>query len=124
MIYADTDFFLALLKESDWLKQKAVRIYNQHKSDIFTSNITIVELLLLAKRFNIDSERLLVSVFQLVRVVGISKNDALAVAHCIKKYNLNVFDAFHSVLCGNSPIISSDKVYDKIFDNRIKLEDH
>jgi len=36
MIYADTDFFLALLKEADWLQRRAKRVYEKYKGQITT----------------------------------------------------------------------------------------
>ncbi|MEZ0319946.1 MAG: PIN domain-containing protein [Pyrobaculum sp.] len=44
MIYADTDFFLALLKEGDRLHNKALEILEKYKGRITTSVITFVEL--------------------------------------------------------------------------------
>jgi hypothetical protein len=37
LIYADTDFFLALLKESDWLKGSAERLLQQYSRRICIS---------------------------------------------------------------------------------------
>ncbi len=50
MIYADTDFFLALLKPKDWLKQGAERLLVEHKGELVTSPVTLTELLLLGVR--------------------------------------------------------------------------
>ena len=60
MIYADTDFFLALLKDSDWLKQGAQHLAEQYKGKIWTSPPTLIELLLLAAEYHLDPERLLI----------------------------------------------------------------
>ncbi|MEW5955727.1 MAG: pilus assembly protein, partial [Candidatus Micrarchaeota archaeon] len=61
MPYADTDFFIALLKESDWLKTSAGKSYSEYKDDLWTSVATVIELMLLAKRLGIDAEQLIVS---------------------------------------------------------------
>ncbi|WP_456398062.1 PIN domain-containing protein [Palaeococcus sp. (in: euryarchaeotes)] len=54
MIYADTDFFLALLKPDDWLKENARKILEKYRGDITTSDATFIELLLLAERYGLD----------------------------------------------------------------------
>jgi len=90
MIFADTDFFLALLKPKDWLKD-GERFKGRCRA-IWQSMRSILKGLmnLLAKRYNLDldDERLLKS------------------AIYIKNCNVNVFDAFHAVQCGGT-IISS-----------------
>ncbi|WP_240911842.1 hypothetical protein [Thermococcus sp. M36] len=70
----NTDFFLALLKPNDWLKDNAKRIYERYKGDITTSETTFIELLLLAKRFNLDPVRI--------------------TADYMKEHNLNPLNAF------------------------------
>ncbi len=74
MIYADTDFFLALLKKDDWLKQKAEHIYKKNKGKIWTSLIAVIEMLLLAEEYNLDPERLVVDVLEIVEVRGMDIN--------------------------------------------------
>jgi len=34
MIYADTDFFIALVKDDDWLQQRAATLAEEHEGDI------------------------------------------------------------------------------------------
>jgi hypothetical protein len=50
-IYADIDFFLALLKPSDWLKEKAKNLASEYIGRITTSDTTFIELMLLAKKY-------------------------------------------------------------------------
>ena len=42
MIYADTDFFLALLKPDDWLKEAAMRLCKQHRGELSTREMARV----------------------------------------------------------------------------------
>jgi len=49
-MYADLDFFLALLKKNDWLKSKAEKIYKDNYKEIWTSTITLQEIILYAVR--------------------------------------------------------------------------
>ena len=121
-MYADTDFFLALLKKGDWLKNGAEDIYRKHSKEIWTSPITLIELLLLAERYFLDPEDVIVDVLQLVELRGGEPNIFLLAAHRMKEDKLNVFDALHVAFCGKDMIISSDKKYDKIGLQRMKLE--
>lgn len=117
MIYADTDFFLALLKPNDWLKKNAKKILKEYKGQITTSEVTFIELMLLAKRYNLDPIRLASSV---MAICNIEDTKYLKAAIYIKEYGVNVFDAFHAANC-QGRIISSDNVYDKLGIERIDL---
>ena len=118
MIYADTDFFLALLKPKDWLKEGAKKLLEKYKGEITTSVITFVELMLLAKRYELDPIELTSSVMALC---NIDDERLLRAAICIKEHNINVFDAFHAAYCGDT-IISSDTIFEKLGIKRIRLE--
>ncbi len=122
MPYADTDFFLAMAKKEDWLKSGAEKIYNENKGKIDTSIITLVELFLLSERKGLDPEVVAGSVFKVSNVERLSITEAMQIAHNIKHENVNVFDAFHSVLAGDKEIISSDDVYEKLGKDRIILK--
>ncbi|MEX2684266.1 MAG: type II toxin-antitoxin system VapC family toxin [Candidatus Sigynarchaeota archaeon] len=118
MIYADTDFFLALLKPSDWLKKNAERIKTEHEGDISTSEVAFIELLLLSKRFHLDPVKLTSAV---MAICNIDDDKYLKAAINIVKGG-NVFDAFHAAHCDGT-IISSDDVFEKLFGlKRIPLE--
>ncbi len=121
--YADTDFFLAIIKESDWLKSRAEKIYERNKGNISTSLATILELLIIAKREGLDPEITMEAVLEISSVDELSKDRIFAAAHLIKHKNFNVFDAFHAVLAGEKMIISSDSIYDKIGLSRLRLEE-
>ena len=121
MPYADSDFFLAILKESDWLSRKAETILDEHKNNIWTSCWTLVEILMLAKEFGLDPEAVIISINKLVRIEG-SVNTILSAAHLMKEKGMKTFDALHAVSCGHDKIISSDSVFDNICIERIKLE--
>jgi len=59
LIYADTDFFLALMRESDWLNEPAESLLRQYAGRIRISRAVLIEFLLLARREDADPERLL-----------------------------------------------------------------
>src|SRR3989338_6205464 len=123
MIYAESDFLLALIKSSDWLKSNAEKIYNEHKNknNIITSTATIVEVALVCERLNLNVEDAIGSIFSMAEVEGITKEEAMEAAYLIKNENFSVFDAFHAALSRGRPIVSSEHIYDKIGKPRIKL---
>ena len=123
MIYADADFFLALLKKSDWLKKPAKRLLDRYRGSIWTSPATLIELLLVAAEYQLDPEQLLVDVLQLAELRGGDVGVFLRAAGYVKEQGVNVFDSLHAAWCGpGSKIISSDKVFDRLGLERIALE--
>lgn len=118
--YADSDFFLALLKDSDWLKEKAKKIYEKNKESIYISPFTIVELMVVCVRENIPLRKTL---FQISRIAGLTsiKWDLFFKAAEYVEQGASIFDslliAFSKesdlAFSEESEIISSDKVYEK-----------
>lgn len=122
MIYADTDFFLALMKGPDWLKENARQLLEEHRGDLWTSHVALIDLLLLAAKFKLDPERLLVDVLELVKIDGADSSIYLQAAHLMKQYGSGVFDSLHAAHCGpGRKILSSDRVFDKLGLARIDL---
>ncbi|MBI2578107.1 MAG: pilus assembly protein [Candidatus Aenigmarchaeota archaeon] len=114
MVYADTDFFLAMIKKEDWLKTGAKKIYEEYKGSIETSVLTLAGLLLVAKRENLDMENIVASIFQIADIKGMTIKQGMEIVNHIKNNNLGVFDAFNAVLAEGQPIISSDRKYGKL----------
>ena len=121
-MFADTDFLLALIKDSDWLKKNAIKILKEHKGKIKTSLSVMIEIALLCKRLKINILQVFTNIFEIIEVNEETYSTCIQAAVYIEKYNLNVFDAFHAAHCGNDKIISSDSAYDSIGLERIKLE--
>lgn len=119
---ADTDFILALIKDSDWLKQKALNILKEHKGKIHTSLSVMMELALICKRLNIDVLGTFANVFEIINVTPETYDVCMRAALYMKKYGLNVFDSFHAAHCVDGKIISSDSAYEKVGLERVKLE--
>ncbi len=115
-MFADTDFLLALIKDSDWLKQNAMKIFKEHKGKIRTSIAVMIELALICKRLKMHVLETFTNIDESSYAV------CLRAALYIEKYGLNVFDSFHAAFCFGDKIISSDSAYDKIGIDRIKLE--
>ncbi|MEK6821236.1 MAG: PIN domain-containing protein [archaeon] len=124
-MYADDDFLLALLKESDWLKETAVHVYEEQGEKIWTSCFALQEILIIARRENLDPEKAMAQVFELVdvRPVELDLGYCQKAAALMNHYSMTTFDTFHVLACGGDPIISSDKKYDSVGLKRIKLEE-
>ena len=118
---ADTDFLLALIKERDWLKDKAIKLLNKYKGKINTSVSVMIELALICKRFKINVLETFANILEIVHVNEESYAVCMKAALYIQKHRLNVFDSFHAAYCDDE-IISSDSVYEKIGIKRICLE--
>ena len=82
------------------------------------------ELFLIAKRLDLDPEKLLLNVLELAHFDDEETNAFLTASRHIKHDKVNVFDAIHAAHCGkHNTIISSDKVFDRLGIKRIKLND-
>ncbi|MBS3071677.1 PIN domain-containing protein [Candidatus Pacearchaeota archaeon] len=123
--YADSDFFLALLKDSDWLKEKAKKIYEKNKNSIYISPFTVVELMIVCNRENIPLKETL---FHISRIAGLTfvKWDLFFRTVDYIEKGANIFDALlmafakesEIAFSEESEIISSDKIYGK-FDFKV-----
>ncbi|HUB92635.1 MAG TPA: hypothetical protein VL945_01620, partial [Candidatus Saccharimonadales bacterium] len=101
----------------DWLKKNAVRILGDYKYRIEASESVFVELMLVAKRYNLDPMQLTSDV---MKICQIEDTTYLKAAYFIKK-GAGVLDAFHASHVTDQ-IISSDSIYDRLEIKRIKLE--
>lgn len=117
MVYADTDFFLALLKPNDWLKERATKIYLEYQGNIHTSLITFLEIMLIAKKFNLPPIQ---TTAALIKITHYNDLIPLTAAKYIED-GVGVFDAFHAAQC-DGKILSSDRIYDKLGIERITIE--
>lgn len=120
-MYADTDFFIALFKGSDWLKEPALGLLKKYQGNISASWATVCELLLLCDRLGMDPKKTMVCLHEIADVEGVSRHVTIGASHIMKQYNVNAMDALHACLCGGK-IISSDKVFDKLGISRVKLD--
>ncbi|MBI4014498.1 MAG: PIN domain-containing protein [Candidatus Aenigmarchaeota archaeon] len=122
MPYADTDFLMALIKPSDWLKQDAEQFLRKYNGSLWTSPVAIIESLLVIRKFGMDAKEVVVSLYELVDVPLMNRETALAAASFIQDEGMNVFDAFHAAFAMNDFIISSDDVFEKAGLRRIALK--
>jgi len=123
LIYADTDFFLALLKESDWLKEPAERLLRRYAGQICVSPAVLIEIMLLARREKVDPERMVEDVLSMATLKGGNPAVFLQAAGLMNEHRASALDALHAAFCGHEDrLISSDKVFDRLGMKRIPLE--
>jgi len=122
MIYADTDFFIALVKDDDWLQKRAATIAAEHQGDIYTSRATLLELLMISDRFEFDQMEALSYVLDIASVPE-DETVLFQAADYMEQYGLTAFDAYHVAYADHDPIISSDKSFDDVTDSRISIEE-
>ena len=124
-MYADTDFILALIKESDWLKENAESLFSLHEKEIWTSPFALQEILMIAYRERYDIQKVMNQVNLLIQIhpVQLTAEMCRKAAWLMNENKLTPFDAFHALACGDDSIISSDQKYDAAGLKRIKLEE-
>jgi hypothetical protein len=120
-MYAETDFLLALIKNEDWLGDAAEAVYRDRRDELWTSQFTLIELLLVAYRENRDTERVVTNAADLVDVRG-DVDTVVAAATYVEDHGFTPFDALHLVESGGDTIVSSDEAYDG-FAPRVDLRD-
>jgi hypothetical protein len=120
-MYVETDFILALLKDSDWLKNNAEKIYEEEREKLWTSRYTLIELLVVSDREDWNPMKIISGANQLVRVEGDVEDIKAASSH-MEENNFTAFDALHLIASGEDKIVSSDKDYDE-HSERLKLEE-
>lgn len=119
--YADSDFFLAILKNSDWLKEKAKKLYNENKDDIWVSPFTVVEIMIVCKREDILIKETLVQMSRIAKLEFVPWEIFFKACDYISE-GATVFDSLLMAFCGENKIISSDKVYEKFGFEVIELK--
>jgi hypothetical protein len=119
-MYAETDFLLALIKDEDWLGDAAEAVYRAHRDELWTSQFTLIELLLVAYRERRDAERVVTNAAKLVEVRG-DVDTVVAAATYVEDHGFTPFDALHLVESDGDTIVSSDGAYDG-FSARLDLK--
>ena len=109
-MYAETDFLLALIKDDDWLGDAAESVYREHRDELWTSQFTLIELLLVAYREERDTERVVSNAASLVEIRG-DVETVITAATYVEDHGFTPFDALHLVESDGDTIVSSDDVY-------------
>ncbi|AGB38624.1 type II toxin-antitoxin system VapC family toxin [Natronococcus occultus] len=112
-MYAETDFLLALIKDDDWLGEAAESVYREHRDELWTSQFTLIELLMVAYREERDTERVVSNAANLVEVRG-DVETVVTAATYVEDHGFTPFDALHLVESNGDTIVSSDDAYDGV----------
>lgn len=118
-MYVETDFLLALIKDEDWLGDAAETVYRENRTDLWTSQFTLTELLLVAYREDRDAERVVTNAANLLEIRG-DVETVVAAATYVEDHGFTPFDALHLVESGDDTIVSSDEAYEE-FSSRLDL---
>lgn len=110
-MYAETDFLLALIKDEDWLGDVAESVYRDHQDELWTSQFTLIELLLVAYREGRDAERVVTNAAELMEVRG-DLDAVVAAATYVEDHGFTPFDALHLVESDGDVVVSSDSAYE------------
>lgn len=119
-LYVETDFILALIKDDDWLQDRAEAIYAERGDELWTNRDTLIELMMVAYREGWNVERVVADTNALFEVTG-DTDSVLAAASHVQEHGFTPFDALHLVNSKRAPIVSSDDSYDE-FSERLPLE--
>ncbi|QCS43676.1 PIN domain-containing protein [Natrinema versiforme] len=121
MIYADTDFFIALVKD-DRLQDRGVEIALENEGEIYTSRATLLELLVISDRFEFDRMEALTYALE---IASVPEDEAVLfqAADYMEQSGLTAFDAYHVAYADEGPIVSSDKSIGEVAADRIAIEE-
>ncbi|MBI5176938.1 type II toxin-antitoxin system VapC family toxin [Candidatus Micrarchaeota archaeon] len=119
-IYLDADFFLAILKPSDWLKKSAISYWrdNAGKHEFSTSSLTLMEIWFYLNRAGLNGEvpaALGDVILMGVQVLPVSSDDLLGAARKFQDTRLTPMDALHAHMALRfDAIVSTDSAFDSV----------
>lgn len=121
-VYVETDFLLALAKDSDWLQSSAEDALEEY--EVETSTFSYLELLLARERYEFDYIPLVANLLELVPVGNDQERQIVLKATNYYEEGMTPFDAFHAATAETRglDVLSSEGDYDDIEVSRIPLE--
>ena len=121
-VYVETDFLLALAKDSDWLTDRAEEELEEH--DVVTSTYSYLEILLISERHEFDYVKLFSNMLDVVPVETEEERQIVLKAVNYFEDGMAAFDAFHAATAETRghPILSSDRAYENVDPERLPLE--
>ncbi|MDQ2052165.1 PIN domain-containing protein [Natronolimnohabitans sp. A-GB9] len=121
-VYVETDFLLALAKDSDWLQQSAEEALDEY--DVETSTFSYLELLLARERYEFKYVPLVANLLELVPVRNEEERQIVLKAVNYYDEGMTAFDAFHAATAETRSlnVLSSEKDYEDIEVERVPLE--
>jgi predicted nucleic acid-binding protein len=125
MVYVETDFLIALTKDSDPLKENAEGVLRDEGVEVSTSVLAYAEFLLLADRYDIERVRAISNLLDIVPVVPEEHSQAvLKAAKYQEEHGMTTFDSIHAGLAESrgARILSSEQDYNALDMERVPLE--
>ncbi|XGI84061.1 PIN domain-containing protein [Halorutilales archaeon Cl-col2-1] len=121
-VYVETDFLIALVKDDDWLQERAEEALEER--DVVTSPFSYLELLIIRERHEYDYVRLFSNLLEVVPAGSDDENQAVLKAIDYYEKGMTPFDAFHAAIAENRGLglLSSDKAYEDVDPERLPLE--
>ncbi len=121
-VYVETDFLLALAKDSDRLQQPAENALVEY--DVETSAFSYLELLLARERYEFDYVPLVANLLELVPVRDDEERQIVLKAVNYYDEGMTAFDAFHAATAETrgTNVLSSEKDYEDIEVERVPFE--
>ena len=121
-VYVETDFLLALAKDSDWLKDQAESALAEH--DVVTSPYAYLEVLLIRERHEFDHIKLVSNMLDIVPVKNEEEHQIVLKAVNYFEEGMTAFDAFHAATAETRghAILGSDNAYKSVDAERLSLE--
>jgi predicted nucleic acid-binding protein len=121
-VYVETDFLLALAKDSDWLQQSAEEALDEY--DVETSAFSYLELLFARERYEFEYVPLVANLLELVPVRDEEARQIVLKAVNYYDEGMTSFDAFHAATAETRTlnVLSSEKDYEAIEVERVLLE--
>jgi len=120
--YVETDFLLALAKDTDWLKGRAEEKLKEH--DVVASTYSYLEILIIRERHEFDYIKLFSNMLDVVPLENEEERQIVLKAVNYFEEGMTAFDAFHAATAETRghPILSSDKAYEDVDPERLPLE--
>jgi len=121
-VYVETDFLLALAKDSDWLRGSAEEALDEY--EVETAPVSYLELLLARERYEFDYVTLVANLLELVPVQDQEEKQIVLKAVNYYDEGMTPFDAFHAATTETRgmAVLSSEKDYADIEVARVPLE--
>jgi predicted nucleic acid-binding protein len=109
-VYVETDFLLALAKDTDWLKDRVETFLAEE--DVVTSPYAYLEVLLVRERNEFDYITLVANLLELVPVGSDEERQIVLKAVNYFENGMTAFDAFHAATAETRglPIRGSERV--------------
>ena len=121
-VYVETDFLLALAKDTDWLQESAEAALGEY--EVETSTFSYLELVLARERYEFDYVPLVANLLELVPVRDKEEKQVVLKAVNYYEEGMTPFDAFHAATAETRrlDVLSSEKDYEGIEVERVPLE--